>query len=312
MNKYELLYSAPYDEEVKERLASYPKTIGPVQIGDLYFTMKEDWDINEEWDIEWHRTAEVTKLPEHGDGDNYPGLTIAHIPSIISYDDEEFNVIRIALGAFMHCRSLRSVIIPDSIVRIEDYAFAYCPNLTSVEIHDSVTHIGDSAFLDCKLVSVKFPDSVLSVRDMAFFDTLVAVYNRQLFAHLPTAYVGIYTIPDGIQTIAEGAFGYHTQLTSIVIPDSVTYIGDNAFYHCDALTCMTCNATLPPTLGKDVFLHVNTSIPLYVPAESIELYKTAPQWQQLNIQRLPNSKGFIKCVQKIFSPLIDFFSFRTL
>lgn len=63
---------------------------------------------------------------------------------------------------------------------------------------------------------------------------------------------------------------------------------------------------------RDVFLHVNTSIPLYVPAESIELYKTAPQWQQLNIQRLPNSKGFIKCVQKIFSPLIDFFSFRTL
>ena len=287
MSKYDILDSAPYDEEEKARLATFPKFIGPIQIGDLYFTLKEDWDINEDWDIEWYRTAEVTESPEHRGGDNYPGLTIVHIPTVISNNDEEFNVTCIKSGAFMHCRSLGSVNIPDSIVRIEDYAFAYCPCLTSIEIPDSVTHIGDSAFLCCKLVSVKLPDSVLSIRDMAFYDALVAVYNRHLFAHLPILYSGTYTIPNGIQTIAEGALGYHTKLTGIVIPDSVTYIGDNAFYHCDALTRLTCKAAIPPKLGKDVFLYVNTSIPLYVPAESIELYKTAPQWQQMNIQPIP-------------------------
>ena len=191
----------------------------------------------------------------------------------------------------MHCRSLRSVSIPDSIVRIEDYAFAYCPSMTSIDIPDSVTHIGDSAFLGCKLVSVKLPDSVLSIKDMAFYDALVAVYNRHLFAHLPTAYVGIYTIPDGIRTIAEGALGSHTQLTSVVIPETVTYIGDDAFYRCDALTCLTCEATIPPKLGKDVFLYVNTSIPLYVPAESIKLYQSALQWQDFaHIRPISNSR----------------------
>jgi len=290
MNKYDILDSAPYDEEEKAKLASYPKTIGPVQIGDLYYTLKVDWEMNEDWDIEWHRTADVTEVPDHRGGDNYPGLTTAHIPSVISYDDEDFNVTRIESGAFMHCRSLRYVTIPGSIEGIEDYAFAYCPCLTSVEIPDSVTHIGDSAFLDCKLVSVKFPDSVSSIRDMAFYDALVAVHNRLLFAHLPLSYSGIYTVPDGIQTIAEGALGHHANLTGVVLPDSVTYIGDYAFCHCDALTCLTCKATVPPSLGKDVFLHTNMSIPLYVPAESLERYQSASQWQMFTrIQAIPDN-----------------------
>lgn len=42
---------------------------------------------------------------------------------------------------------------------------------------------------------------------------------------------------------------------------------------------------------RDVFLHVNTTIPVYVPTESMELYKTAPQWQDFaHIRPIANGR----------------------
>jgi len=46
-----------------------------------------------------------------------------------------------------------------------------------------------------------------------------------------------------------------------------------AFSNCSGLTGMTINATTPPTLGNSVF--ANTNFPIYVPAGSVEAYKTA-------------------------------------
>ena len=68
-------------------------------------------------------------------------------------------------------------------------------------------------------------------------------------------------------------------MTSVTIPNSVTSIGDRAFSGCSGLTSITCKAITPPTLGSDVFYDVNKSIPLYVPAESVEAYQTADQWK---------------------------------
>ena len=65
------------------------------------------------------------------------------------------------------------------------------------------------------------------------------VYNAHVFAFMPTTYSGAYSIPDGIGSIAGGAFYECRGLTSITIPNSVTSIGDGAFTFCTGLTSVT-------------------------------------------------------------------------
>jgi hypothetical protein len=65
-------------------------------------------------------------------------------------------------------------------------------------------------------------------------------------------------------------------LTSITIPKSVTSIDECAFLICSNLTSITFEGSTPPKFGYDVFDDINKSIiPVYVPANSIEVYKKA-------------------------------------
>ena len=79
------------------------------------------------------------------------------------------SVTSIVNGAFIGCKSLKSINIPDSVTSIGNYAFMWCESLQSINIPDSVTSIGNSAFCDCRLLnSVIIPDSVTSIGNYAF------------------------------------------------------------------------------------------------------------------------------------------------
>ena len=123
---------------------------------------------------------------------------------------------------FIGCRSLTSLVIPDSVTNIGDYAFSGCRSLTSLVIPDSVTNIGDYAFEGCgSLSSLVLPDGVINIGGNAFADckSLRSV-----------------VIPNSVTSIGGGAFGGCKSLHSVVIPDSVTSIGDYAFSGCSALS----------------------------------------------------------------------------
>ena len=76
-------------------------------------------------------------------------------------------------------------------------------------------------------------------------------------------------------SIGNYAFTWCAGLTSVTIPNSVTSIGDSAFSFCIALCSITFKGSTPQAFGNDVFEKVNKSIPVYVPAKSIEAYKKA-------------------------------------
>ena len=169
-------------------------------------------------------------------------------------------VTTIGNSAFSGCDGLTLVTIPDSVTTIGDDAFSGCDGLTSVAIGNGVTTIGDCAFSECDgLYSVTIPESVTTIGYYAFYrcydltsivvDADNANYcseNGVLFSKDKTSLIcfpagksGAYVIPDTVTTIGDYAFYECDGLTSITIPDSVTFIGDLAFCECSGLTSVT-------------------------------------------------------------------------
>ena len=210
--------------------------------------------------------------------------------------------------AFLDCTELLLVIIPDGVMSIGEWAFSACRKLALVYIPDSVTSIGNYVFCGCtSLASVNISDSVTSIGDCAFSDcnSLTALYvsagnpaysslNGVLFDKAQTTLIAYpvgwqgssYAIPDGVTSIGDYAFYYCYGLTSVTIPESVTSIGECAFATTE-LTEIKVMATMPPSIIADkwglneaTFKKVRKSIPVYVPAESIEAYRTAEGWSE--------------------------------
>jgi hypothetical protein len=79
-------------------------------------------------------------------------------------------------------------------------------------------------------------------------------------------------------------------LRSITIPAEVTFIDLAAFYLCDSLKEVTCLGTTPPTADPSVFVTLQTNqMTLYVPDESVDLYKATPVWKDFNVQPISKS-----------------------
>jgi hypothetical protein len=86
------------------------------------------------------------------------------------------------------------------------------------------------------------------------------------------------TISNSVTKIDERTFYNCRGLTSITIPNSVTSIGSEAFYSCSGLTSFTINTIVPPTIGNSIFSPNNSQLSIYVPAQSVNAYKTASGW----------------------------------
>lgn len=82
-----------------------------------------------------------------------------------------------------------------------------------------------------------------------------------------------------VTSIGDGAFYLCEGLTEVTIGNSVTSIGEWAFAYCEGLTKMRIEAVNPPAIYDNTFEWVDKSIPLYVPAESVEAYRTADYWE---------------------------------
>ena len=215
-------------------------------------------------------------------------LTSVTIPDSVTTIGEE---------AFRSCTSLTSVTIGNSVTTIGEYAFHSCKSLTSVTIPDSVTTIGSNAFYYCtSLTSVTIGDSVTTIGRSAFnwctslkeFKGKFAADNGRclIMDNTIIAYAeasgATYTIPDSVTTIGNSAFWGCTSLTSVTIGNSVTTIGKWAFYNCTSLKTVYCKPTTPPTGGINMFYTNASERKIYVPASDddsiINAYKAKQYW----------------------------------
>ena len=196
------------------------------------------------------------------------GLTSLTIPP---------GVTEIGRGGFADCSALTSISLPSSLTSIYSFAFSHCSSLTSLTIPSGVTRIGDVAFDSCSaLTSISLPSSLTSIGDVAFQCCNVKevrfYINGDFEAYLTKGhpYIGCHC---GIKYYLNDE-----EITSIVVPSSITTLGKYAFQGCSNL--LTVYVSWPtPISAYDTFSEANLgNCTLYVPQGTEQDYFLADGW----------------------------------
>ena len=184
------------------------------------------------------------------------GRTVCSIPNGVKVIGE---------NSFVLCSKLTSLSMPDSVEKIADSAFQVCSALESVVFSRSLKEIGNMAFYSCSsLADVVLPEGLTNIDDYAFYCSGVARINiprsvehigMHAFEYCTKLGDGVIVVDDcllcvngvcsgrlvlqdGIRLIVGGAFGC-MNITSVVIPGSVAYVGCGAYESCESLETVT-------------------------------------------------------------------------
>ena len=173
-------------------------------------------------------------------------------------------------GTFYRAYNMARCILPSNLQRIDAETFFQCNSLKTIEIPDSVWSIGNSVFRCCpSLESVKLPSGLTSISDYAFAGRYTdGTSYSEIIGVNQIESIGISNsgadleLPNYIEYIGEGAFYYSLNLKSVVLPNSVTKIGTEAFdvtsiavgtfEACSSLTSVTIPNTVT-SIGKRDF-----------------------------------------------------------
>ena len=250
-----------------------------------------------------------------GSSDSNPLGYAKHI-----YSDEDIEITNLIIPnsvtsienrAFQYCKGLTSVTIPNSVTSIGNYAFASCEGLTSVTIGSGVTSIGSEAFSGCSgLTSVTIPNSVSSIGFRAFqncsgltsitignsvtsigseafsgcsglkkvivkdiaawcgikfndYDSNPLSYAKHLYSDEDTEITSLI-IPNSVSSIGDYAFRDCSSLTSVTIPNSVTSIRNYAFQNCSGLISITIGSGVT-SIGNHAFQYCSVLTSVTIP-----------------------------------------------
>ena len=280
--------AANYWKEFKE-IVEYEYEVDPEYItfadAEVKAICVKNWDTNGDGELSKTEAAVVKDLGKVFSGNQSIKSfdELQYFKGLASICDNAFNyclslasiifpnsVTSIGYHAFYECKSLTSVTIPGSVEAITE-AFVGCTGLTSISIQNGVRSIGYEAFSGCTgVTSLIIPKSVTHIESYAFIgfsgvvsiivDSENTVYdsrnncNAIIEKSSNTLVLGCkYTvIPNSVTSIGQGAFYKCTNLTSITIPNSVTSIGASAFWGCESLRSVTIPRSVT-SIGNSAF-----------------------------------------------------------
>ncbi|MBR6980251.1 MAG: leucine-rich repeat protein [Prevotella sp.] len=156
----------------------------------------------------------------------------------------------IANSAFYGCAKLTSLTLPSTVSRIGFFAFRGCSKLTTMTIPEGVETIRNGTFHSCRLMeTVSIPSTVATIEDAAFFycQSLKAItFPAALRTIGSNAFDECVSLSDvllneGLQAIGSKAFS-RTKLTHVIIPSTVSAIGEAPFSSCMSLEAIEVDA----------------------------------------------------------------------
>ena len=203
------------------------------------------------------------------------------IPETIVHNGATLRVTAIGNEAFMGCRQLKGIVIPESVTGIGEGAFLHCDSLTLYNIPSGVTELRTSTFARCKsLTTANVPATVKRVGKMCFYgDPKLTAIN----------------LSEGVEVIGEMAFFLCTSsaLQEVIIPSTTKEIGALAFGNeagqektYSQITAYYVRATNPPTLLGELYNRpASQPAPnIYVPKGCQAVYQAAQGWSSLTIE----------------------------
>lgn len=201
---------------------------------------------------------------------------------------------------FKDCSSLPEINIPENVATIGDNVFSGCKSLAKVNIADRQTELalgsnGSSPlFADCPLDEVYIGGDIsyptasdegyspfyrnTSLRSVTITDKETEISLNEFYGctNLQEVVIG-----DGVEKIGDYAFSGCSSLKSFAFGSKVKTIGEEAFSDCTAMTSLTSHNPVPPECGPQALDDINKwDCTLYVPQESTDSYKAAPQWKE--------------------------------
>ena len=196
----------------------------------------KDWEYNAKED--WHNTKYTNAIENV-----VIGQGITSIGDKAFYECSRIVKIKIPEGVtsigdrvFDGCSNLTEINIPENVISIAYYAFSECSSLTEINIPEGVTSIANSAFEGCSsLANINVDEN-----NRSYTSENGILFNKDKTEILKYPEgkkdVSIYSIPEAVTSIGDGAFDGCSSLTEINIPEGVTNIGNSAFDGCSSLT----------------------------------------------------------------------------
>ncbi len=153
------------------------------------------------------------------------------------------NIQAIEQGTFRGCSSLKEIVIPEGVKSIRERAFKDCTSLETIRLPYSLEEIGDAVFEGCtNLKRIELPRGIKELSRKLFHGckALMEVVMPSTIEYIGSkVFEGCESlcsivIPFGVKRIGNDVFRY-SGLREVIIPDTVTGIGEAAFCECRQL-----------------------------------------------------------------------------
>lgn len=199
---------------------------------------------------------------------NCTALQELSAPSVLSIEDDAFNgctglktitfskqLSSFGPRSFYNCTSLTQINIPDGVTVIPQQAFYGCTSLHGILLPDSVTALEDEAFYACRsAAAIRLSDQLASIGQGAFYGCESFAGKQQFTpggSNTPIA-TTFLILPETLTFLGDSAFEACTKLDGVKFPEHLDAIGSYAFRNCTSLS----QAILPDGLqhfGQAVF-----------------------------------------------------------